>query len=78
MHIKPGTENYVSRVATFLEDNTKYAEAHLIINRFLSAMAWKEGKAFVSLGAIAGGALPSERDKPRFNYGEGRVINTQP
>ena len=74
LHIKPGHRDDVSRVATFLEDNTKYAEAHLIINRFLSAMAWKEGKAFVSLGAIAGGALPSERDKPRFNYGEGRVF----
>jgi hypothetical protein len=74
LHIKPGHGDAVSLVSTFLEDNTKYAEAQLVINRFLSAMAWKEGKAFVTLGAIAGGALPTERDNPRFNYSEGRVL----
>jgi hypothetical protein len=74
LHIKPGHGDAVSLVSTFLEDNTKYAETKLIINRFLSAMAWKEGKAFVSLGAIAGGAYPTERDKPRFNYSEGRLL----
>jgi hypothetical protein len=74
LHIKPGHGEAVSLISTFLEDNTKYTEAQLIINRFLSAMAWKEGKAFVTLGGIAGGALPTERDKPRFNYSEGRVL----
>jgi methylamine utilization protein MauJ len=74
LHIKPGHGDAVSLVSTFLEDNTKYAETQLIINRFLSAMSWKEGKAFVSLGAIAGGAYPTERDKPRFNYSEGRLL----
>jgi hypothetical protein len=74
LHIKPGHGDEVSRISTFLDDNTKYEEAHLIINRFLSAMAWKEGKAFVSLGAMSSGAMATERDKPRFNYGEGRVL----
>jgi hypothetical protein len=76
LHIKPGHGDEVSRISTFLEDNTKYADAQLTINRFLSAMAWKDGRAFVSLGAIAGGARPEERNTPRFNYGEGRVLRS--
>src|SRR5438132_1423642 len=74
LHIKPGHGDEVSRISTFLEDSTKFSEAHLTINRFLSAMAWKEGKAFASLGAMSSGALPTDRDKPRFNYEERRVF----
>jgi len=74
LHIKPGHGDEVSRVSPFLEDSANFAEAHLTINRFLSAMAWKEGKAFASLGAMSSGASPTDRDKPRFNYGEGRVF----
>jgi len=74
LHIKPGRGEAVSLISTFLEDNTKYADAQLIINRFLSAVAWKEGRAFVTLSGIAGGAPPTDRDKPRFNYSEGRVL----
>jgi hypothetical protein len=74
LHIKPGHGEAVSLISTFLEDNSKSLGAQLIINRFLSAMAWKEGRAFVTLGGIAGGAPPTEREKPRFNYSEGRVF----
>ena len=76
LHIKPGHGDAVSVISTFLEDNTKCSEAQPIINRFLSAMAWKEGKAFVTLSGISGGARPTERDKPRFNYSEGRVLRS--
>jgi hypothetical protein len=55
-------------------DREKPQDAQLVINRFLNAMAWKESSAFVTLGAIIGGAYPTERDKPRFNYSEGRIL----
>jgi Methylamine utilization protein MauJ len=74
LHIKPGHGDTVNLISTFLEDNTKYADAQLVINRFLSAMAWKEGKAFVTLGSIIGGARAADRDAPRFNYSEGRIL----
>jgi Methylamine utilization protein MauJ len=74
LHIKPGHGDNVSLISVFLEDKTKYAEAQLVINRFLSAMAWKDGRAFVTLGGIAGGARPTEKDNPRFNYSEDRVL----
>ena len=74
LHIKPGHGENVSLISTFLEDHTKYSDAQLIVNRFLSAMAWKEGGAFVTLGFVVSGALPDEKDKPRFNYSEGRVL----
>jgi hypothetical protein len=74
LHIKPGHRDAVSVISTFLEDGRRATDARIIINRFLSAMAWKDNKAFVSLGAIAGGARLSDRDKPRFNLSEGRVL----
>jgi hypothetical protein len=74
LHIKPGHDDAVSAISVFLEDRDNSHDAQLVINRFLSAMAWKESSAFVTLGAIIGGAYPTERDEPRFNYNEGRVL----
>jgi hypothetical protein len=74
LHIKPGHGDSVSVLSTFLEDNRKVADARITINRFLSAMAWKDGKAFVTLGTIAAGARLADRDKPRFNLSEERVL----
>jgi hypothetical protein len=74
LHIKPAHKDEVNRVSVFLEDPGQVAQARLVINRFLSAMAWNDGNQYVTLGSIASGALLSDRDKPRFNYMEGRVL----
>lgn len=74
LHIKPGHDDAVSLVSVFLDDMSQSDGARLVVNRFLSAMAWKERSPFVTLDAIIGGALPTEKDTPRFNYSEGRVL----
>lgn len=74
LHIKPGQNDSVSRIATFVENYSNYEEAQLTVNRFLSAMAWKERTEFVTLGAMVSGAHPSQRETPRFNYSEKRVL----
>src|SRR6266436_3444520 len=74
LHIKPGHGNDASVIATFLEDRSKYADTQLIINRFLSAMAWKEGSKFITLGNAIFGAASTDKDKPRFSYVEHRVL----
>lgn len=74
LHIKPGHGDAVSVISTFLEDNTAYTQAQLVINRFLSAMAWKDGWPFATLGSVVRGALPTQRDDPWFGYSEKRVL----
>ena len=74
LHIKPAHKDEVNRVSVFLEDPGEVAQARLVVNRFLSAMAWNDGQQYVTLGSIASGALSKDRDHPRFNYMEGRVL----
>ena len=77
LHVKPGHGDEVSRVSTFLEDSANFAEAHLTINRFLSAMAWKEGRAFASLGAMSSGASPRTETNPGSTMGKGACSDTR-
>jgi len=74
LHIKPAHKDEVNRVSVFLEDPEQVAQARLVVNRFLSAMAWNDGQPYVTLGSIASGARLTDRDTPRFNYTEGRVL----
>lgn len=74
LHIKPGHRDAVNLVSVFLEEPSKDGDARLTVNRFLSAMAWKEEQEFVTLGSIGSGATIADKDKPRFNYSEGRVL----
>jgi hypothetical protein len=74
LHIKPGHHDSVNLVSVFLRDIHQPQPAQLVINRFLSAMAWKEASPFVTLGTIIGGASEADEQKPRFNYSEGRVL----
>lgn len=74
LHIKPGHEDEVGGISVFLENRHEPHRAQLAINRFLSAMAWKEGSPFVTLGGVIGGARPADKDNPRFNWREGRIL----
>jgi hypothetical protein len=74
LHIKPGHRDEVNLVSVFIEDPQMAGDVRLTVNRFLSAMAWKDAQKFVTLGGIASGARLEDKDNPRFNYGEGRVL----
>jgi hypothetical protein len=74
LHIQPGRGDKANLLSTFLEDRDKFETAKLSINRFLSAMAWKDGRAFVTLQSVMMGARPEGKDKPQFRYGEDRVL----
>lgn len=72
LHIKPSHDEYCNRVSVFLRPETTDQEALTKINRFFSAMAWKDGEMFITRGYISGGARESDKNNPRFNYGERR------
>lgn len=72
IHIQPHTDEYCNTFAVFIEPPTTQDEVLLRINRFLSAMAWKDNKWFIMRGGIASGALPEHKNQPRFNYREKR------
>jgi hypothetical protein len=74
LHIKPGHGDEVNRVSVFVEDPNQDEEVRLTINRFLSAMAWKDAQQYVTLGSIASGARLADKDNPRFNYSERRIL----
>lgn len=77
LHIKPGRGDGVNLVSVFLERPDRDAEVYITVNRFLSAMAWNDGEAYVTLGSLESGALLSEKDQPRFNYSESRVLRNR-
>ena len=70
LHIKPSQDEYCNLVSVFLEPEVSDREALTKINRFFSAMAWKDDQMFITRGSIAGGALETDRETPRFNYRE--------
>lgn len=74
LHIKPGRGDACNIVAVFLENPRHADNARISINHFLSAMAWKDSAQYITLGSSARSAPWSERDKPVFNMGEGRVL----
>lgn len=74
IHIQPHMDEYCDVMSTFVRPAEDHQQVRLRLNRFLSAMAWKDGNAFITRGSIAGGARANEADKPRFNYGEKRHL----
>jgi hypothetical protein len=74
LHIKPGHGDEVNLVSVFIDDPEMEGDVRLSINRFLSAMAWKDAQAYVTLGSISSGARIADKDIPRFNFSEGRVL----
>jgi hypothetical protein len=74
LHIKPGHGDEVNLVSVFIDDPNMEGDARLSINRFLSAMAWKDAQAYVTLGSISSAARMADKDIPRFNLKEGRVL----
>jgi len=74
IHIQPHMDDFCDLMSTFVLPGTDIQHVRLRLNRFLSAMAWKDNRAFITRGDIAGGARPQDSDKPRFNYGEKRRL----
>jgi len=72
LHIKPSHDEYCNSLAVFVEPGTNDQEILTKVNRFFSAMAWKDDEMFITRGSIAGGAREEDRNKPRFNYREKR------
>jgi hypothetical protein len=73
-HIKPGHGDAVNVISVFVEHPKEIESARLTINRFLSAMAWKDGYQYVTLGHGESGASLADKETPRFNHSEGRLI----
>ena len=72
LHIQPRTDEYANLIAFFAEREEDVPSIRLQVNRFLSAMAWKDRSRYLTLGAMSSGAAPEERDTPRFNCQEQR------
>jgi hypothetical protein len=70
LHIKPSHDEYCNSLAVFLEPGANERDILTKINRFFSAMAWKDDAMFITRGFISGAAREQDRDKPRFNYKE--------
>lgn len=72
LYIQPHSDEFCNLVSTFVEPGENGGDVLTIINRFFSAMAWKDDKFFVTRGSIESGARLTERDHPRFNYRQKR------
>jgi hypothetical protein len=74
LHIRPGQNEACNTIAVFVENEADAEKVQLSVNRFLSAMAWKDVEKYVTLGTAVSRARWEEKDKPRFNMSEGRVL----
>ncbi len=72
IHIQPHNDEYCNVMSVFVEPNGDIQQSRTKLNRFLSAMAWKDSEFFITRGGISSGARASDRDSPRFNYREKR------
>ena len=72
LHIKPSLDEYCDLAAFFVEPPQEIADVQIKINRFLSAMAWKDLRHYITRGGMASGARVEQRNIPRFNYREKR------
>jgi hypothetical protein len=74
IHIQPHMDEFCDVMSTFVRAEEDIQQASLKLNRFLSAMAWKDNCAFVTRGGGAGNARQQDANNPRFNYLEKRRI----
>ena len=66
LHIEPSQEEkYADTIAIFSADS-EMEDVRLRVNRFLSAMAWKDGKRYVTLGSAGHGTASFDRNTPIF------------
>ena len=72
LYIKPSQDEYCDLMAVFVEPTQERDDIRIRINRFMSAMAWKDSQYYISRGSAGGGARPEHRNTPRFNYREKR------
>lgn len=70
LHIKPSRDESCHSLSVFLDRGVNEREVLTKINRFFSAMAWKDDAMFITRGSMAGGAREQDRNTPRFNYKE--------
>lgn len=74
LHIKPSPpENEFGDLASvFLEDPNQADEYLLKVNRFLSALSWRDRRGYPTLGYMTAASSSGQRDAPMFNYGAPR------
>jgi hypothetical protein len=70
LHIKPSSDTTYADVIAVLAHDSELEDIQLRVNRFLSAMAWKDGKAYVTLGCTGLGTSSFDKTKPWFGYKE--------
>jgi hypothetical protein len=70
LYIQPRNDEFCNLISTFIEAGENDRDVRTTINRFFSAMAWKDDSFFITRGSTAGGARKEERNNPRFNYRE--------
>ena len=72
IHIQPHMDEWCDAMSTFVQPEEDIQRVRLKLNRFLSAMAWKDNRAYATRGSTASGARAQDVDTPRFNYREKR------
>lgn len=84
LHVKPngpdggegpgGTESkWADLISVFVEDPREVDGVEKRVNRFLSALSWKDQIGYATLGSIMSGCRATDRENPRFNFGHPRV-----
>ena len=73
LHIKPSSDPiHADVIAVFTDDSAVVDDIQLRVNRFLSAMAWKDGQAYVTLGTTGLATASLESNTPLFIHRERR------
>ena len=72
LHIKPSAEEPFADVIAVFAHDPEVDDIQLRVNRFLSSMTWKDGKAYLTLGSGGWGTSFFEKSKPQFFYREKR------
>jgi hypothetical protein len=72
LHIKPSNDPTYADVIAVFTPRSSVEDIQLRVNRFLSAMAWKDGQAYVTLGTSGLSTASLEKDSPLFILRERR------
>jgi hypothetical protein len=71
LYIRPNM-NDADQIAVFCRSDSDADRIRLKVNRFLSAMAWKDGMGYRALGSAGAGALLTQQNSPMFCFGARR------
>ena len=72
LHIKPSNDKLYADVIAVFAGEDELENVQLRVNRFLSAMAWKDERAYVTLGCTGLATASLDKTRPWFGHKEKR------